>query len=464
MLIACASCAATIESNFVICPSCGKSTSPDVSDDWIDQRYRPLQEIGRGGMGSVILAEDVHLRRKVAVKFLLEAVEAGAVGADLQAEARALALVRHPHVVAVYTFGTHKRGPFLAMEYVEGPSLSQIIAEHREHNTTVPLGRAVQLLELIAEGLAAVHRAGVVHRDVKPANIMVELRTGRPVLVDFGIAAGTQSIGADVSGTPQYMAPEAFFDDSIALARGPQADLYAFFVTAYELLTGEVPIIAGSIRELIFQKAKNEYRPPSRILRRYQPLDSVFAIAFATEHERRFKTLPEFVDAIRRAAALIDARAVSTPTLSQGESEQTAAPHALAVLAVDDDDVFRKLVMRAVQVAFFGRKLRVKGASTGDAALALDTGVPDLLLLDYDLPGLDGIETLSRLRARPGADKMRVIVVSGRAGADEKWRFRVLGVEDFVQKPVDFQALVKALNVVAGSMGWKSPEASPSDD
>ena len=117
--------------------------------------------------------------------------------------------IRSQYVVPVYAFGVYETSYFFAMEYVRGGTLRQILEEHREHGDTIPIQRTVTILDRIAQGLAAVHAAGIVHRDVKPANIVIEETTGRPVLVDFGLAIPSDNPeAANVIGTPQYMAPE----------------------------------------------------------------------------------------------------------------------------------------------------------------------------------------------------------------------------------------------------------------
>lgn len=465
MLTKCPDCQGEVDSTFVLCPRCGKNFDASA-DSWIDRTYRPIRELGRGGMGSVLLAEDVHLRRLVAIKLLLDPTESMRPNsALLQSEARALAAVRHPHVVSVYTFGVHRSRPYIAMEFIDGMNLGEIIEEHAKHDTVVPLGRAMTILECIASGLNAIHRAGVVHRDVKPSNIMVENRTGRSVLVDFGIAARGGSSGAEVAGTPSYMAPELLFRDETMPISGQAADVFAFAVTAYELLSGRLPIDGESLKSLMFEKAKGEWQPLASIFKHLAAFDSVFSTAFARDPARRFASLDDFMTALRGALLIAEA-GISDALAGLRRGEGPKADSRFFVLAVDDDDSFRRLAMRAVQIAMFGKNIRVEGARSGLDALRVCDSPPHLLVLDYDLPGLDGIETLTRLRAKPGAERMRVIVVSGRAGADEQWRFRVLGVEEFVRKPVDFQFLVHAINAMTQSVGLDTAgqEQSISDE
>jgi serine/threonine-protein kinase len=181
--------------------------------DVLGDALRIESVLGRGGSGTVYLANDLWLKRRVAVKEL-----SGPLSKDEKAveqfklEARALARVRSEHVAQAYAMAPRDGACWLAMEYVEGSSLAQIMRDHAANDALVPLQRSLSILRQVALGLAAVHRAGLVHRDVKPSNIVVESGTGRPVLVDFGLVVHegerTSSPDHDVAGTTFYMAPE----------------------------------------------------------------------------------------------------------------------------------------------------------------------------------------------------------------------------------------------------------------
>lgn len=401
-------------------------------------------------MGRVIEAEDVNLGRRVALK-LLNPNKASALKGGLRHEASLVAAIRHASVVTVYSYGVHEGAPFIAMELIEGTSLQSVIDEHAKHNARVPLARAWTIIERVGEGLQAAHEAGVVHRDIKPSNIMIESRSGRPVLIDFGVAVRSREGGTDVAGTPIFMAPEDFF--GVEETIGPTSDHYAFAATAYELFAGRSAFDELPLPQLVQAKARGSYSPLANIDATLAPLDPVFAKALSGLLVQRYSSISAFVAALKEGLHAIEQARV---TLER--TQRTSVPHAdtLQILAIDDDDAFRKLAMRAAQIAFYGKKVATRGAPSGDDALANTSRAPDLLLLDYDLPGLDGIETLTRLRARPNGDKMRVIVVSGRAGERERWRFDVLGVQDFLNKPVEFGQLVGVLGEFAKAQGWIS--------
>ena len=209
------------------------------------------KRIGRGGMGIVFLARDESLKRDVAIKVLTPNLAGDATTrARFIREAEAAAAVSHPNVVNIYHVGVlpHSEVPYFVMQYVDGPSMAEAAGR------MLPEARVRRVIGEVASGLAAAHRRGVVHRDIKPGNIVIDGETGRALLCDFGIAAAgalhptrrsdrLTSEGAFV-GTPSYMSPE--------IASGEEAidksDVYSLGVVAYELLTGRVPFSGNGIK------------------------------------------------------------------------------------------------------------------------------------------------------------------------------------------------------------------------
>jgi eukaryotic-like serine/threonine-protein kinase len=211
--------------------------------DILNGRYRLVYQLGRGGMGSVWLAEDLLLERSVALKALVANLATSNLGerrARVLKEARALARVRHPAIVPVHDVFFVGDDPWIVMEHISGRSFDEIIAtETLDERTLARIGAHV------LRGLMAVHRAGVVHRDVKPANILVA-DDDSVFLVDFGIAriAGEASLtGQRIVGTPDFIAPERFRQDHQV---GPPADIWGLGVTFYYALSGSAPFRRGS--------------------------------------------------------------------------------------------------------------------------------------------------------------------------------------------------------------------------
>ena len=253
-------------------------------------RYQVLGELGRGGFGCVYRAFDASVGRQVAIKVLT------AGGADVlrrfRNEAQVAGNLRHENVVTVYEYGEHEGQPFLAMEYLEGEDLHHILASHKP----VTLLQKCNIMSQVAEGLECAHRNGVVHRDVKPANIMVR-PDGRVKIMDFGIARVTQGRNATrltqegwVVGTLLYMAPEQFAGGEV----DPLCDIFAYGVVYYELLTGMHPFQAPDSRALMF-KISFEDPPPIRNIVPDCPeaLERVIMRILHKDRELRYQSLKD---------------------------------------------------------------------------------------------------------------------------------------------------------------------------
>jgi serine/threonine-protein kinase len=194
--------------------------------------------------------------------------------------------------------------------------------------------------------------------------------------------------------------------------------------------------------------------------------DKALARALAKDPEERFPSCTAFAEVLGAAGERWITSTLPTlpppPPRDDGAPEarsnpgpaQPAPDEALHALVVDDSPVFRRFTVKATQVALFRHRkdLRVvvEGAGSGQEALErAQAQPPDLVLLDFDMPGLDGVDTLSRLRALPGGGRARVVVLSGRVAPADRWRFAVLGVNDFVAKPIDFPRLVDRIEAIA---------------
>lgn len=269
-------------------------------------RYEVLGEIGDGAMGRVHLGWDPLVRRNVAIKTLRSDGPLGPPSADAQRrfrrEAQAAGGLSHAHIVAIYDVGED----YFVMEYLEGVALQALL---RARGRLTPL-ETVRLLVPIAEALDHAHAAGVIHRDVKPANVMV-LPDGRPKLMDFGLARLESAVATapgDVFGSPSYMAPEQVLGEALT----PRADVYALAVVAYECLVGRRPFEAPNVAGLV-SKVVHETAPLASAL---EPAlgpacDPVFAQALAKDPEQRPASATGFVSALRRALNL-DELAAST--------------------------------------------------------------------------------------------------------------------------------------------------------
>jgi len=395
-------------------------------------------------MGSVLLAHDEGLDRKVAIKVVdAAAARLPDFAARFRAEAAALARIRHNNVVHVYAAGQHEGVMFFVMEYVEGRDLDRIVVEHLSNDEWVPLPRALSILDQVAQGLHAIHVAGHVHRDVKPANVVIEESTGRTVVVDLGLAVALASLTGDAPqlegmGTPSYAAPELIGDSLDPRAVSPRSDVYSLACSAYEVFAGRPPFV-GADPQVVARRQVAETPP---LLSRHRPdltaLDAPLARALSKDPSDRPISAPALVQSLRDALGL----AAEVSSL-EGRPPLDDVPR---VLLVDDDEDFLELCALCTRQAFSGEPLQVETVTSGTHALErVATFRPHLLLLDYQMPGLNGIETLTRIRALPFGEAVRVVVVSATA---QRWRFSVLGVNDFIVKGESPAALTRALRDV----------------
>ena len=251
-------------------------------------KYQIVAELGRGGMGTVYQARDPILDRVVALKTVHpELLAETGMRERFLREARSAARLQHPNIVTVYEFGEVEGAPFIAMEFLEGDTLPAAI----EAGKLPDLASKLAVVTQLCAGLSFAHRHGVIHRDVKPANIHL-LPGGVVKIVDFGIAwiegGTTTTRTGEVLGTPAYMAPEQFSDAAIDY----RVDIWAVGVILYELLTGRRPFDATTVGALIYQIVNS---PPAPIDPRQCPLSDrlagVIASALAKDPQRRFQDL-----------------------------------------------------------------------------------------------------------------------------------------------------------------------------
>jgi len=220
--------------------------------------YEILGELGRGGMAAVYLATDVSLNRKVAIKTMLPELTARHdMVARFKREAQMAAGLSHPHIVQIHSVRQTQNLVYFVMKFIEGRGLESIIDSHG----ALDLDMTRLMLQQAASALSFAHHRGVVHRDVKPANIMID-ENGWAVMTDFGIAkvddgANLTATGTSV-GTPHYMAPEQFHNQPLTAA----ADQYALGIVAYEMLTGKKPFDGTTLAEII---TKHLFNPPPDI-------------------------------------------------------------------------------------------------------------------------------------------------------------------------------------------------------
>ena len=396
-----------------------------ATGELLDGVYEIMQLLGRGGMGQVFEAHDHLLNRRVAIK----AAWPNPLTPPLRNEARALAAFQHPSLVSVHTLGEHRGIDYLVMERVYGVSMTQHAATRWSASQEFSSAEAVQILVPVAEGLSVVHRAGLVHRDVKPDNIMLT-PSHRVVLMDFGLVLPEFDVNnkQTVAGSPPYMAPEVILSTAES-GNGHLSDIFSFGVVAYELLAGERPYPGTTIREVL---ASHE-RGPAKALAELRP-DCPLALCQLIHEMLNHNSLVRIQSAEALAwqmRAIRDERDPSDRPASGRVAEQGAS--FTSVLIVDDDrDLARILTFYVRQIM---GPVDVRVAHDGEEALkAVQEAEPDVMLLDLHMPRMNGVELCMQLKGEGLAEGSSIISVSAGAAEHDVQLLHQLGIHHFVEK------------------------------
>src|SRR4051794_6069739 len=386
--------------------------------------YRVDSVLGRGGMGVVYRAEHKHLGRPVALKLLAPGL-IGDFRERFVRESRLAASLSHPNIVTVYDAGDAEGVLWIAMQLIGGTDLRQLL---RDEGKREP-GEVVRVTNQVASALDAAHRAGLIHRDVKPGNILLE--DGQAYLSDFGLTkrmASRTDLTAkdDIVGTADYLAPEQI-EGSGADGR---VDQYALACVVYHSLTGSPPFEGDS--DIHVLQAHLSDAPP-RISERRADLpaevDDVLAPARAQDPAERYPVTSDF------ALALSSALGVGT-----GSREEDADPNAAGYVLVGVEEPSTRAVIRAA----LGRTAELAEVANADSLVKYATNAtPGLVLLDLSLPGRAVEETVRELRT--GVPERVPVVALAERGRDDQWRSALAaGVDDVLLRPFSaFQLLAK---------------------
>jgi serine/threonine-protein kinase len=280
-------------------------------------RYRIQDDIGGGGMGRVFSATDTRLGRRVAVKLLKTELRDDVEFEErFLREARAAASLSHPNIATIFDYGDDGPVRFMVMELVQGKDLGALLREE----TLLHSDRALRIAAQIADALAYAHNAGVVHRDIKPGNVMIQ-EGDRVKVTDFGIAraAGDTSLTAagSILGTVHYMSPEQARGEPT----GPASDIYSLGVVLYEMLVGAVPFTSDSPVSVALRHVSDDIPAPSSLNPEVSPqLDSIVGRAVAKSPQARFATAGDMAGALRSALT------------SQAETPEATVPMGPATL------------------------------------------------------------------------------------------------------------------------------------
>src|SRR5262245_46183289 len=282
-------------------------------------RYEILGELGRGAMGVVYRARDPIIDRVVALKTIDLALTGAALASFEERffqEARSAGRLNHPNIVTIYDAGKADGVAYIAMEFLEGTSLREILDEQ----PPLPIARILEIAGQVARGLAYAHEHGVVHRDVKPANVIV-LRSRRPKITDFGIArlGEAEGVASERAGSPKYMSPEQIRGDVTLDGR---SDLFSLGTVLYEMLTGRPPFSGDDVTEIMRQVLEHTPPVPSVVDGHVPPeLDGVVMRMLAKRPEDRYPSARSLFRELRRVDENFSARTEHAAPVEETRAE-----------------------------------------------------------------------------------------------------------------------------------------------
>ncbi len=287
--------------------------------------YRILDELGKGGMGTVYLGEDLHLQRRVAIKFPLKKSLEHRLHSRFLREARAVSQLNHPNIASIYDYGeTEDHQPFIVMELVKGSTLSSLIEESK-----LSVTRAIEIIQDVAQALSEAHAHGIIHRDIKPSNVILDERNVTKVL-DFGLAKDLNAqtiLGSDpeartvlaetesglIVGTPLYLSPEQARSETV----DARSDLFVLGVLLYESIAGRHPFSGKGMLDIAAQIIHVTPKPPSAFNHHIpEELDRISMKALAKRPEERYQTAEAFIADLQSVRGL-SLKGNVNPTLTQ---------------------------------------------------------------------------------------------------------------------------------------------------
>ncbi len=329
--------------------------------------YRILHELSRGAMGVVYRGEDLGLGRQVAIKVLRTDLASDAqLVTRFRAEAAMLASLHHANLVQVYSLGEHEGDVYFVMELVEGQSLAELLDSRHASGQWLPAEAIAQIVLEVGDALDAMHAIGLIHRDVKPANVLLDREKDRAVLVDVGVAK-RRGDEVDGAGTPGYAAPESFLEGG---RESPETDVYGLAATVYCALTGRPPFGSGQLMQVIARQL-HEPLPPARGLRPELPsaVDEILAKALDPSAERRYASASTFAIALARALERVPRISPTTPTVDAAVKPEQVLRQTERLGASARPASMQSMQFGMVRAAHFRVAARVIAHLAGDAAV-----------------------------------------------------------------------------------------------
>lgn len=439
-------------------------------------RYRNLATIGRGSMGVVFKALDLELDEVVAIKVLAPRLDVDDPDVLLRfkREIHLNRRIKHPNVARLHDFGMSGDFPFLTMEFIPGRNLKALIEE--EGPMGLDPARAISILRQICLGTHAAHQAGIIHRDLKSSNVIVD-DVGAVAILDFGLARLAEGQGVTLAatflGTPHYVSPEQALGKPLDV----RSDIYSIGIVAYETLTGTLPFRGDSPLVIAMRHVTDPVPDDLALFPGVTPqLAAVVQKALAKDPAERFVSAADleaaFAETLHRptsgAQAAVQpltpeeapaAAAGTLPEAAAGPASPSAPPPprpplSPLVLVVEDEEEAREVAVAALE----GAGCRTRRAGSGAAALELlHQGGIDLVVMDTTLPGLDGFDTTRVIKSLPELAPTPVLLTTHKLDRSS-YAFGIQsGATDLLNRPYPAQALVALAWKVLLQKGFAPP-------
>ncbi|MDX8398745.1 MAG: protein kinase [Gallionellaceae bacterium] len=406
-------------------------------------RYEILEEIGRGAMGIVYMAKDPLIQRNVAIKTInlqdLLPDEREEYEISFYQEARAAGRLSHTNIVTIYDLGESEGMAYIAMELLQGKELEQVLKSQQHLPLEITLEIAIQ----VAGGLAHAHEHGIIHRDIKPSNIML-LENRRVKIADFGIAkmASTKLDNTEgkLVGSPLHMSPEQVLNSPI----DSRSDIFSLGIVLYQMITGKPPFYGESINAVIYQIV-NENPPQLSVLNpEVTPmLSDIVAKCLAKNADERYQNANELADNLRLCRGKLLHDQAGLNRLNKLRPKQNSSQR-FDVLLVEDDPHIGELFQIALEKRGHFVKRLVDGESAWESYQSQSF---PLLIVDWQLAGMDGLELCRKVRASPKGANTLVLMLTARTSPDDLEQVMAAGADDYLAKPVDFDLLNIRLSI-----------------
>lgn len=390
----------------------GASTDPLVGSA-IDG-YLVEAVLGRGGMARVYRGYDVNLNRFVALKVIdphkHDDVE---YNRRFRKEAQAIAQLRHPNIVGVYRFGEVNDMYYMAMDYIDGPDLAAVLRGYRANDELMPHDGVCKVMSEVGKALDYAHKRGIIHRDVKPSNIMLN-SLSEAILTDFGLALVTaEGTTGDVFGSPFYIAPEQAMSSSSVV---PQTDIYSLGVTLYEMLTGFLPFSQGQAMQIVMSHMTDEPPPPQD----YNPLlhrafNAVLEKALDKDPNNRYPNCQKLVAALRSAIRTAQEDNDATGRLGENRPNFQATDSSLRLSTARLPDKVRAL-RQANPLPSASERKRELQAAAKPAAIVNNEATTNAAVAS-PVSVTMGRPTAVRRRSRPGRVLLYLLLLIAVSGA-----------------------------------------------